>query len=148
MCPEWRIGFVSQKCLSARCVLLSYNFIHEVARLLRRYRAPSTAIFAAMLTIFVPFMILAVWSEQHGNPAFSSLGVDQVASAVSSGGNMEGKEVRFGVADSGIWSAATTAADTSGPETAPSPAGNVPRVPAGTRRSDRDPVGKARDEPP
>jgi K+-transporting ATPase ATPase A chain len=43
-------------------------------------------------------------------PAYNAMGVDQLASAAHSGGNMEGKEVRFGIANSGLWAAATTAA--------------------------------------
>jgi len=68
------------------------------------------ALLIAMLAIFVPLLVLCVTSEQHGNPAFSGLHVDQVASALHSGGNMEGKEVRFGIANSGLWATATTAA--------------------------------------
>ena len=65
---------------------------------------------AAMFVILVPLMFACVAAEHHGNPALTSLGVDQTASALASGGNMEGKEVRFGIADSGIWATATTAA--------------------------------------
>src|SRR5581483_956173 len=48
------------------------------------------------------------WAESEGNPAFTHLGIDQQASALQSGGNMEGKDVRFGIADSTIWATATT----------------------------------------
>ncbi|TKC98713.1 potassium-transporting ATPase subunit KdpA [Polyangium fumosum] len=68
------------------------------------------AVFAAMLVIFVPLLCVAVAAEQHGNPILSSLGVDQGASALQPGGNMEGKEARFGVVDSALWATATTAA--------------------------------------
>ena len=68
------------------------------------------ALLGAMLVIFVPLLVLSIGAEQAGNPALHSLGVDQVASALHSGGNMEGKEVRFGIANSGLWAAATTAA--------------------------------------
>jgi K+-transporting ATPase ATPase A chain len=68
------------------------------------------AILAAMLVIFVPLAIGAIAAEQSGNPRLSSLGVDQTASAMQSGGNMEGKETRFGIVNSGLWAAATTAA--------------------------------------
>jgi potassium-transporting ATPase potassium-binding subunit len=68
------------------------------------------AVLAAMLIIFLPLLLTAVWSEQTGNPAFTSMGIDQTASAMQSGGNMEGKEVRFGIANSALWAAATTAA--------------------------------------
>ena len=68
------------------------------------------AIFAAMMIIFVPLMVGCVWAEHAGNPKFAALGVNQSPSALMSGGNMEGKETRFGVTDSAIWAAATTAA--------------------------------------
>src|SRR5208282_10969 len=68
------------------------------------------ALLAAMLVIFVPLLIGVVYAEQAGNPQLHALGVDQLASALQSGGNMEGKEVRFGVTDSAMWSAMTTAA--------------------------------------
>jgi K+-transporting ATPase ATPase A chain len=68
------------------------------------------AVLAAMYVIFVPLTIVAVWQEQTGVPAYNAMGIDQVASAAHSGGNMEGKETRFGIANSGLWAAATTAA--------------------------------------
>ena len=68
------------------------------------------AIFAAMMIIFVPLMVGCVWAEHAGNPKFAALGVNQTPSALMSGGNMEGKETRFGVTDSAIWAAVTTAA--------------------------------------
>jgi len=68
------------------------------------------AILAAMTIIFVAFLAVAVWAEKGGNPAFSALGVDQTQTSNSPGGNMEGKEVRFGIANSALWATATTAA--------------------------------------
>jgi potassium-transporting ATPase potassium-binding subunit len=68
------------------------------------------AVLAAMLVIFVPLLIGCVAAEQSGVPALTELGVDQQASDSQSGGNMEGKEVRFGIANSGLWATATTAA--------------------------------------
>jgi len=68
------------------------------------------AVLAAMLVIFVPLLALCYWSEQQGNPNLSALGVDQQASDLQPGGNMEGKESRFGIANSAIWATATTAA--------------------------------------
>ena len=68
------------------------------------------AILAAMTLIFVVLVAVAVWAEQSGNPALAALGVDQVQSAANPGGNMEGKEVRFGAASSALWATATTAA--------------------------------------
>jgi K+-transporting ATPase ATPase A chain len=68
------------------------------------------AVLAAMTIIFVALLAVAVGSEQSGNPAFTRLGVDQAASDLQSGGNLEGKEVRFGIVNSALWATATTAA--------------------------------------
>jgi K+-transporting ATPase ATPase A chain len=68
------------------------------------------AILAAMLMLFVPLLALTVFAEQAGNPLLSSLHVDQAASVLQAGGNMEGKEARFGVVNSALWATATTAA--------------------------------------
>jgi K+-transporting ATPase ATPase A chain len=68
------------------------------------------ALLAAMFLIFVPLVLVCYSAEQAGNPAFATLGVDQAPSALSSGGNMEGKEVRFGIANSALFAATTTAA--------------------------------------
>jgi K+-transporting ATPase ATPase A chain len=68
------------------------------------------AILGAMLVIFVPLLFACTWAEASGNPKLTDLGVDQRASAMNIGGNMEGKEVRFGIANSTIWASATTAA--------------------------------------
>jgi len=68
------------------------------------------ALLAAMLVIFVPLMVGAFAAEQAGNPRLDALGVDQAASETQPGGNMEGKETRFGIANSALWATATTAA--------------------------------------
>jgi K+-transporting ATPase ATPase A chain len=68
------------------------------------------ALLAAMLVVFLPLAIATMAFEQAGNPALPALGVDASASAVAPGGNMEGKEVRFGIASSALWATATTAA--------------------------------------
>ncbi len=68
------------------------------------------ALLAAMTIVLVGFLALCVWAEQAGNPAFDRLGVDQQASALQPGGNMEGKEARYGIANSTLWASATTAA--------------------------------------
>ena len=69
------------------------------------------AIFAAMSIIFLAGAFFTFGAEQAGNPTLSTLGVDQAyhsGAQASSGGNLEGKEVRFGIADSSIWAVATT----------------------------------------
>ena len=68
------------------------------------------AILAAMTLVFVALIFVTVPAEQSGNPALASLGIDQTASISQSGGNMEGKETRFGIANSALWAVATTAA--------------------------------------
>jgi K+-transporting ATPase ATPase A chain len=68
------------------------------------------AILAAMTIIFVALLAVTVWAEQTGNPAIASLGVDIRQSSINPGGNMEGKEERFGIAPSVLWDNATTAA--------------------------------------
>jgi K+-transporting ATPase ATPase A chain len=65
------------------------------------------AVFAAMSFLFFAGLLVAYWAEARGNPIFPR-GVDQVASASQSGGNMEGKEVRYGIANSVLWATATT----------------------------------------
>ncbi len=101
---------------------LCYTFGHMVGDTRQGW-----ALLAAMLVIFAGLLIPCVWFEQQGNPALPALGVDQsvqgpvvVASnpydidpatrLAQSGGNMEGKEVRFGIVNSGLWATATTAA--------------------------------------
>jgi K+-transporting ATPase ATPase A chain len=73
-------------------------------------RRQGWAILAAMLVIFVPLALSLVAAEQAGNPALHGLAVDAQASALQAGGNMEGKETRFGIASSGLFAAITTAA--------------------------------------
>ena len=67
------------------------------------------ALLAAMLVLFVSLTVIAFHSEQAGNPLIAAQGVDQAAGPLQSGGNMEGKETRFGVAASALFVAVTTA---------------------------------------
>ncbi len=67
------------------------------------------ALLAAMTLIFLPLLAVTEGFEHGGNPLFKPLGVDQTASDLQPGGNMEGKEVRFGIVDSALWATATTA---------------------------------------
>jgi potassium-transporting ATPase potassium-binding subunit len=64
------------------------------------------AVFAAMAVLFYAGVAVAYWAEAKGNPLLA--GVDQSPSAAQSGGNMEGKEVRFGLANSTLWATITT----------------------------------------
>ncbi len=68
------------------------------------------ALLAAMTLIFVPLLVAVYIGEGVGNPVLTGLGADQVATATNPGGNMEGKEVRFGVPNSALWAVATTSA--------------------------------------
>jgi K+-transporting ATPase ATPase A chain len=68
------------------------------------------ALLAAMTLVFVALLAVCVYYEQSGNPALATAGADETASALSPGGNMEGKETRFGVVSSALWATATTAA--------------------------------------
>ncbi len=73
-------------------------------------RRQGWAVLAAMFLILVPLTICTVWAEQSGVPQYHTLGIDQQASTTQAGGNMEGKETRFGIVNSGLWGCATTAA--------------------------------------
>ena len=73
-------------------------------------RRQGWAILTAMGLLFVPLLVLATVAEQAGNPVLAQLGVNQEASDAQPGGNMEGKEARFGIVNSALWSVATTAA--------------------------------------
>ncbi|CAN5661509.1 potassium-transporting ATPase subunit KdpA [soil metagenome] len=68
------------------------------------------AVLAAMTVLFVAAVIVVIPAEQAGNPLLQPLGIDQATSVLQSGGNMEGKETRFGVTASALFAAVTTAA--------------------------------------
>jgi K+-transporting ATPase ATPase A chain len=68
------------------------------------------AILAAMTIIFVATLSVSVWAEQKASPILTSMNVDVTSSTLQSGGNMEGKELRFGSANSALWATATTSA--------------------------------------
>ncbi len=64
-------------------------------------------VWAAMAILFLVGVSITYWAEARGNPLLAA-GVDQHASALQSGGNMEGKEVRFGIANTALWATVTT----------------------------------------
>jgi len=66
------------------------------------------AIFAVMGVLYLAGQTVTYWAESAGNPAFAVAHVDQAPSDLQAGGNMEGKEVRFGITNSTIWATATT----------------------------------------
>jgi K+-transporting ATPase ATPase A chain len=82
---------------------LTYTFGHMVKNTRQGW-----AVFAVMAVLFLAGLTVTYWAESQGNPALAQLGVDQGPSALQSGGNMEGKEVRYGIANSTIWATATT----------------------------------------
>lgn len=73
-------------------------------------RRQGWAILAAMAVVLVPLLLGVTIAEQRGNPVLANLNVDQIASDLQPGGNMEGKETRFGIANSSLWAVVTTAA--------------------------------------
>jgi K+-transporting ATPase ATPase A chain len=75
-------------------------------------RRQGWAIFAAMATLFVAAVVVVYVAEQHGTPAQHLAGVSTHAVDGSTGGNMEGKDQRFGIADSSLWTAVTTVTST------------------------------------
>ena len=66
------------------------------------------AVWAAMASLFVAGVTVAYWAEARGNPLLTAVGADQVVSDSQSGGNMEGKEVRFGIANTALFATVTT----------------------------------------
>jgi potassium-transporting ATPase potassium-binding subunit len=86
---------------------LAYTFGHMVGD-----RRQGWAVLASMLMLLVSLMLVAQFSEQGGNPQLAQLGVDQGASDTQSGGNMEGKETRFGIGASALFASVTTGTST------------------------------------
>lgn len=90
-------------------LLIPAALCHTFGRMVGDPRQGS-AILAAMTVLFVAMVGITVPLEQAGNPRLRNLGVDQAAATVQAGGNMEGKETRFGITDSALWAVATTSA--------------------------------------
>ena len=86
---------------------LTYAFGSLLAR-----RRQGWVFFGTFLVMFIGFLAVVYFAEQGGNPLLTQLGVDQLLSATQSGGNMEGKELRFGIADTSLFIATTTGATT------------------------------------
>jgi K+-transporting ATPase ATPase A chain len=86
---------------------LTYAFGSMLVR-----RRQGWVFFGTFLVMFIGFLAVTYNAEQGGNPLLTELGVDQQLSATQAGGNMEGKELRFGIADSSLFIATTTAATT------------------------------------
>ena len=103
--PTALANFIQMLSIFAIPAALCFAFGHWVGD-----RRQGWAVLAAMTVLFVVGAVAAMAFEQQGNPAFTALGVDQASSATQPGGNMEGKESRFGIAATGLFAAITTAA--------------------------------------
>jgi potassium-transporting ATPase potassium-binding subunit len=66
------------------------------------------AVWGAMAFLFLAGVTVAYWAEARGNPLLTAVGADQTTTAMSPGGNMEGKEVRFGIANTALFATVTT----------------------------------------
>jgi K+-transporting ATPase ATPase A chain len=90
-------------------LLIGAALCYTFGRMVRDTRQ-GWALLVAMLVIFVPLVVGDVAAEQSGNPRLAALGLDTSASDLQAGGNMEGKETRFGITNSALWAVATTSA--------------------------------------
>jgi K+-transporting ATPase ATPase A chain len=90
-------------------LIISAALVYTFGRIVNN-RKHAWALWTAMFVLFAGGVTTAYWAESRGNPIHAARGVDVVASATQAGGNMEGKEVRFGIANSALWATATTAA--------------------------------------
>jgi K+-transporting ATPase ATPase A chain len=92
-------------------LLIPFSLVSTFGRMVgdKRQSRILIAVMAGILVVFTSFAMLA---EQNGNPNLSAAGVDQSISTTQSGGNMEGKEVRFGAAGCGLFAAPTTGTST------------------------------------
>ena len=91
-------------------ILLIPAALCDTFGMLVKDRRQGWALLAAMVVPFVALLAICCWAEQQPNPQFNPALVDSTAGTDRPGGNMEGKEVRFGVANSALWAVATTAA--------------------------------------
>ena len=90
-------------------LLIPAGFVFMFGRMVRDMRQ-GRALFIAMSFIFLVALVALNIFEQEGTPQLAAAGVELKATALQPGGNMEGKEVRFGIVDSAIWAAVTTSA--------------------------------------
>ena len=101
--PNAITNFIEMWSILAISAALTYTF----GRMVRNQRQ-GWALFAVMGLLFLAGLVTCYWAEARGNPAFTALNIDQASGALQAGGNMEGKEVRFGIANSTLWATATT----------------------------------------
>src|SRR5262249_4802885 len=88
-------------------ILIPAALTYTYGRLVGRQRE-GWSIFAAMLAIFLVFVVVIAPAEQHGTPAQHAAGTPTATLDGSTGGNMEGKEQRNGIAESALWTTVTT----------------------------------------
>jgi K+-transporting ATPase ATPase A chain len=87
--------------------LIPAGLVYAYGRMVKNARH-GWAIWAAMFILFFAGITTAYWAEARGNPIHAARGIDLVASETNPGGNMEGKEVRFGIANSALYATVTT----------------------------------------
>jgi K+-transporting ATPase ATPase A chain len=87
--------------------MIAAGFTHTLGSMTGS-RKHGWAIWAAMAFLFLAGVTVAYWAEARGNPLLTAVGADQTTTALSPGGNMEGKEVRFGIANTALFATATT----------------------------------------
>lgn len=89
-------------------LLIGAGLVFTFGRMIRDSRQ-GRALFLTMSIVLVAGIGICYWAESQGNPLFAHAGVDMTSSNSAPGGNMEGKEVRFGIANSAAWAVSTTA---------------------------------------
>jgi len=102
--PTWLSNLLEMLAIIAIPAALTHTFGRAVGDTRQGW-----AVFGAMAILFVAQYAICNHSEQLGNPRVAALGVDQAATALQPGGNMEGKEARFGIASSTLFATITTA---------------------------------------
>ena len=100
---------LSNFCEAISILLIAAALCYTFGRMVADTRQ-GWAILAAMTITMIVLMVGCISAEQIGNRAFDALGLDTAATDLQPGGNMEGKETRFGIANSAIWATVTTAA--------------------------------------
>jgi K+-transporting ATPase ATPase A chain len=93
------------------CLVIPFGLAFTFGRFARNIKQ-GIAIFSAMAVVLVGAAVFAAWQEQSGNPALATVGVSQSSTTTQSGGNMNGKEVRFGAIQSAQYGTATTGTST------------------------------------
>ncbi len=96
-------NFVEMYSILSISFALAFTYGHRV-----KDKRQGRAVFAIMLVIWLVMSVLAMTFEANGNPELDRLGVNQATTSQQAGGNMEGKETRFGDAASVLWAASTT----------------------------------------